>query len=217
MRRISRYLPILLVLFAIPLTVHAQGNTFDLGIGFGTNRSAANGQGTDSTTGEECALNSGDSTCMKNPSMAGFFMGFGGDYMFRKHFGLDFEGVFQPTHQNYASDTFTYRQTFYDFNAVYAPLNVKRASLKIEGGVGGARTSVYVPVTTGGIAGNYSEFFNEDNHFAVHAGVGVQLYVTEHVFIRPQFDYRYVPNFNSEFSNTVYGASVWVGYSFGDR
>lgn len=215
MKRISRYLPILLVFFAIPTAARAQGNSFDISAGFGTNRSKANGQGTDTGTGVSCAPGGTDTTCATDPSLANFSLGFDGDYMYRRHFGLGFEGVFQPAQQNY--DPFTFRQTFYDFNAIYAPINAKRVALKIEGGAGGARTSVYVPVSSGGIGGNLSEFYNEDNHFAIHAAVGLQLYVTEHIFIRPQFDYRYVPNFNQQFDDNVIGGSVWVGYSFGDR
>jgi hypothetical protein len=38
------------------------------------------------------------------------------------------------------------------------------------------------------------------------------------VFIRPQFDYRFVPGFTDQFSSdSVLGGSVWLGYSFGDR
>jgi hypothetical protein len=55
-------------------------------------------------------------------------------------------------------------------------------------------------------------------HFQVHVGVGVQLYVTEHIFIRPQFDLHYVPGFTQQFgSNLVPAGMVWLGYSFGDR
>jgi opacity protein-like surface antigen len=214
-RRINRYLPFLLVFLAIPLTVHAQGNTFDISMGFGTNRAKANSLGTDTGTGASCTPGGTDTTCAKDPSLGGFSMGFAGDYMFRPHFGLGFEGIFQPTQQTY--NPFTFRQTFYDFNGIYAPINTKRVALKIEGGAGGARTSVYVPISSGGIAGNASELYNEDNHFAVHAGVGVQIYVTEHIFIRPQFDYRYVPGFTNQFTDNVTGGSVWIGYSFGDR
>jgi len=42
--------------------------------------------------------------------------------------------------------------------------------------------------------------------------------VTDHIFIRPQFDYHYSPNLNQEFnSNSVIGGMVWLGYSWGDR
>jgi hypothetical protein len=52
----------------------------------------------------------------------------------------------------------------------------------------------------------------------VHAGLGVQLYVTEHVFIRPQFDLHYVPNFTNQFGSTMApSAMIWLGYSMGDR
>jgi hypothetical protein len=56
------------------------------------------------------------------------------------------------------------------------------------------------------------------NHFQVHAGVGVQIFLTEHVFIRPQFDFHYVPGLTDQFgSNMVPAAMVWLGYSIGDR
>jgi hypothetical protein len=55
-------------------------------------------------------------------------------------------------------------------------------------------------------------------HFQIHVGVGVSLFVTEHIFVRPQFDYHYVPSLTNQFgSNSVPSATVWVGYNFGDR
>ena len=50
--------------------------------------------------------------------------------------------------------------------------------------------------------------------FQVHAGAGVQVYLTEHVFIRPQFDLHYVPNFTNQFGSSMApGAMVWIGYA----
>jgi hypothetical protein len=48
--------------------------------------------------------------------------------------------------------------------------------------------------------------------------VGLQIFLTEHIFVRPQFDLHYVPNFTDQFgSNTVPAGMVWVGYSWGDH
>ena len=52
----------------------------------------------------------------------------------------------------------------------------------------------------------------------LNVGVGVQLYLTDHIFVRPEFDYHYVPDFTNQFgSNSVPEAMLWVGYSFGER
>ena len=59
--------------------------------------------------------------------------------MMTKHYGLGVEAAFQPRKSDYS--VLQYRQTFYDVNAIYAPVTTKRASLLLEGGVGGARTS----------------------------------------------------------------------------
>ena len=56
------------------------------------------------------------------------------------------------------------------------------------------------------------------NHFQIHAGVGVEIFLTDHIFVRPQFDLRYIPNFTDQFgSNVVAGGMMWLGYSLGDR
>ncbi len=223
MRRISRYLPILVIFLGIPLASHAQGPSFDVALGFGTNHDKTNGAGIDNANSENaygsCTPGTGDADCETTPALDAFDMGGSGDVMFRKNFGFGFEGVFQPVSANYGP--LTYRQTFYDFNAIYAPINEKRVSLKIEGGAGGAKTSFYLPQSScvgSAVCVNETELIGDSNHFAIHAAAGVQIYVTEHVFIRPQFDYRYVPGFTDQFGSTsVLGGSVWIGYSFGDR
>jgi hypothetical protein len=42
--------------------------------------------------------------------------------------------------------------------------------------------------------------------------------VTSHIFIRPQFDFHYVPGLNNQFgSNMVPQGTIWVGYAMGSR
>jgi hypothetical protein len=55
------------------------------------------------------------------------------------------------------------------------------------------------------------------SHFQVHVGAGVQIYVTQHIFIRPQLDFRQVPSLTHQFgTNRVVGGIVWLGYNFGE-
>ena len=211
MNRICRYLPLLLCLpFA-----HAQ-SALDVNLGFGAAHDKASGSGNDSTTGATCISGTG---CVKTPALSGFFMGFGGTIMLTKHLGFSGEATIQPKKQDYA--ILQSRQIFYDVNGVYAPVNEKKVMLRLEGGIGGATTSYsYTSSSCVGTAvcQTQSQSYGSAKHFQVHAGVGVQLYVSEHVFIRPQFDIHYVPNFTQQFgSTTVVQGMVWLGYTIGDR
>ena len=64
---------------------------------------------------------------------------------------------------------------------------------------------------------NFSQYYASANHFNVHGGVGVQIYLTDHIFVRPEFDIHYVPNLTQFGSNVILEGMVWVGYSWGDR
>jgi len=92
--------------------------------------------------------------------------------------------------------------------------------VKLIGGIGGANLRFYQNFSgSNALIGNYnqSQYAGSSNHFQVHGGVGVQFYVKEHVFIRPQFDVHYVHNFFQFGRNLVTSEMVWVGYSWGDR
>ena len=220
MNRISRYLPLL---FAISLA-HAQ-SAAEVNLGFGTVHDKA-GTGTDSNTGLACTTGS---TCVVPPALSGFFMGFGGTVMFTKHLGLGGEASIQPVKQKYSvvydSSGNAYdlksRQIFYDVDAVYAPVNQKKVMVRLAGGVGGASTRFSVTSSScvgTAVCQSSTESYGNSTHFQVHAGLGVQLYLKEHIFIRPQFDLHYVPNFTNQFgSNIAPGAMIWIGYSMGDR
>ena len=229
MKRICRYLPILsLLLLCVPFA--SAQSSVDFMLGFGTAHDKANANGLDNTDLSQCSPigsigASSGGTCQATPSLGGFFLGIAGDAMLWKHFGIGAEVNVQPVKTQLLSSVYgpvQYRQTFYDFNAIYAPVNTKRTTLQLLGGVGGAKTGLSIKQNScvGSACVSQSSPIVNANHFQIHAGVGVSIFVSEHVFIRPQFDIHYVPNFTSQpgfGSNLVPAATVWLGYNFGDR
>ena len=216
MKPICRYLPLLfLPLLSIPFA--SAQSSVDFNVGFGAAHDKAAPGGIDSNTGYTCAL--GAASCQATPALSGFFMGVGGDVMLTKRYGFGVNATLQPAKANYGP--LQYREIFYDFNGIFAPVNQKKAIVKIEGGIGGAKTSfTYTQSSCVGTAvcAKSSQPVGASNHFQVHAGIGVQIFLTEHVFIRPQFDFHYVPGLTDQFgSNMVPAGMVWLGYSIGDR
>jgi hypothetical protein len=211
-----------ILLFLGTSLINAQ-TSFDVNLGFGSAHDSANSGGIDNASSLNafgtCTPNSGDANCQSLPALNGFFLGFGGDLMLYKHFGVGFEANLQPARQTYGP--LQSRQSFYDVNGIYAPINTKRASLQLQGGVGGARTSF--SFSESGCVGTAvcttsNEPVGNATHFQVHAGVGVQIFLSSHIFIKPEFDFHYVPGLTNQFgSNAVPEGMVWVGYSFGER
>ena len=222
MRRTFRYLTLGSGLILCAALASAQ-STFDVNLGFGSTHVGSNGQGIDGPASSNafggCALNSGDTFCQATPSLSGFFLGIGGDVMLTKRYGIGAEVNLQPARSNYGP--LQYRQTFYDFNGIYAPINQKRVQVQLQGGIGGAKTGFSFNQNScvgTAVCTNYVQPVGSANHFQVHAGVGVQFFLTEHIFVRPQFDFHYVPGFTDQFgSNAVPEGTIWVGYSFGER
>lgn len=197
--------------------------SFDVNLGFGTAWDSANSGGIDNASSlnpfGSCTPGAADPNCQSLPKLDGFFLGFGGDLMLYKHFGVGFEANLQPSRETYGP--LSSRQTFYDVNGIYAPIATKRASLQFLGGIGGARTSF--AYTESGCVGtavctSTTEPVGNANHFQVHVGVAVNIFLTSHIFVKPEFDYHYVPGLTNQFgSDSVPEAMVWVGYSFGER
>ena len=217
MKAIWRYLaPISLLALCVPLA--SAQTAADVGIGFGSYHAKANSGGIDNTSFSSCTPGS-VTTCDSLPALSGLFMGFTGDVLITKRYGFGGEVSFQPTRTDYGP--LKSRQLFFDANAIYVPLSGKRFSFRLEGGPGIARTSFIFPSSQcvgGAVCSNQNIPVGNSSHFQVHAGVGVSIYVTEHVFIRPQFDYHYVPGLNNQFgTNSVPRGTIWVGYSMGSR
>lgn len=230
MKRICRYLPILsLSLLSIPFA--SAQSSVDFMMGFGTAHDSAATNGLDNFDLSACSpigsvSSTSGGTCSSTPSLGGFFLGVGGDVIVWKNLGFGAEVAVQPGKSQFVNlsgyGPLNYRQTFYDFNAVYEPVHTKRISLQLQAGPGGAKTgfSINSSSCVGSACVNQTEPVVNSNHFQVHAGVGVSLFVTEHIFIRPQFDIHYVPNLTTQpgfGSNLVTAGMVWVGYNFGSR
>ncbi len=233
MKRICRYLPIIaLALACLPLA-RAQAGV-DIAVGFGAAQDSAASTGLDPNTLLGCTLGSNPSGagCAATPSLNAFMMGFSGDLMFWKHFGINAEVSFQPAKQNYvtlqtadlaagvAGYTLQERTTLYDFNGVYQPVKTEKVAVKLYGGVGGANLKFYENSTSStAITGtqNESQFFGSSNHFQVHGGAAVQIYVKGHLFVRPQFDFHYVNNLTQFGHNYITEELVWVGYTLGSQ
>ena len=208
MRRFCRTFALLALPILFISAAHAQAG-IDVNIGFGTNYAKSSNQ----------LINTfGDGTLYKTPNLNGFFLGFGGNLMLWKHAGIGGEVSLQPNKPDYAG--LQARTTFWDFNGIYQPVVAKKVAVQLAGGIGGANmrfyySSQYCSQFSG--CSSQNQYLESSNHFQVHGGVGVQLYLTEHVFLRPQVDFRYVHNFFQFGSDFVPGATLWLGYSFGDR
>jgi hypothetical protein len=198
-------------------------STFDAGVGFGTAHAPATGAGIENANSINafagCTPSAADPNCQATPSLGGFFLSIGGEWMLDKHYGFGAEVSVHPAKSDYGP--LQYRQTFYDFNGVYAPVSQKRWAILLQGGIGGAKTGF--SFTQSGCVGTAvcstsSQPVGSTNHFQVHMAAGVQLYVTEHVYVRPEFSVHYIPNFTEQFgSNWATQGTIWLGYTLGDR
>jgi len=229
-RRISRYFPLLFMLFCCIQFANAQSG-FDINIGFGGIHDKANSTQIDQAL-NPCTVNDPFGPCVSTPALKGFMLGLGGDLMLWKKFGVGAEVAFQPAKQNYVDLTASAassglntlslqsRVTLYDFDGIYEPVSTKKIALKLKGGIGGANIKFYESGSaSNSVIGsqNFTQYYASSNHFNVHGGVGLQIYLTDHIFIRPEFDIHYVPNLTQFGSNVIIQGMAWIGYSWGDR
>jgi opacity protein-like surface antigen len=218
MKKAWLYLPLLFC----PLLAHAQ-SALDVNVNFGTAWDSATGLGIDNLNSANalgaCLPGSADAFCQATPKLNGFFLGFGGDIMFRQHLGAGAEINFQPVHQDYGP--LKSRQTFIDVNGIYEPFITKRAIVQLQGGIGSARTGFTISQNAcvgTAVCTKQVSSLGSANHFQLHFGAGLQIALTDRFFVRPQFDLHYVPNLTDQFgSNWVPAATVAVGYHFGEH
>ncbi len=186
-------------------SVRAQGAGFDAYFGLGTAH--------DGNVNQQLDL-LGTGTLQPTSGMGGVFGTLGAGLMLNSYLGVGGEVSFRFAQGEYAGVGF--RPVFYDFNGILAPnFGTKRMRPELQLGLGGASIRFY-----GGqqycnpYTGFCSNFLGSSNHFQLHAGLGLRVYLSEHVFVRPQIDYRWVRNLDETFkSNSVPAYSVAIGYS----
>lgn len=229
MKSFRLYLP-LMVAGALCIPIASAQSSFDLNVGFGAAQDKA-APGVDSNTLLACSPST-SSTCATTKSLNGFMLGFGGNLMLWKHFGVGAGVNLQPNKPTYvtlqeasasqgvAGVAIQSRMTLYDFDGIYQPYHSKKVDFRISGGFGGANLKFYVNQTnTTALTGsqNYSQYFGSSNHIQVHGAVGVPIHVTDHLFVRPEFRIYDVHNLYQYGSNLVKEELVWVGYSWGGQ
>jgi hypothetical protein len=152
------------------------------------------------------------------PKMTGAFGKIGGDFMFKSRLGFGVESDFKFSQGDYLG--LGYRPIFFDFNAIYHPIpdDLTKGHFvpEFEGGVGSASIHSYYSQSSS-LLGNYSELVGASTHFQVHGAIGVKLYAKGGIFLKPQVDVRYIPNFSQFGSNFVPEFTVSLGYTFGRK
>jgi hypothetical protein len=163
-----------------------------------------------------------NAACEPAPTMGGVFGVFGADLMINPHLGVNGEYAFRFAQANYLPLAgIKDRPAFYDFNAVYQPITLRgRIVPVIEGGLGGAKVSLYFSQTgcVTSICQTQSVKFASANHFQLHGAFGVKFYFKGNLFVKPQFDLHWVHNLDQQFGrNVVPQYTIAIGYSFGEH
>jgi hypothetical protein len=205
LKLIRAALPLFVLSFLYPTLANAQGRV-DVYLGMGSAH--------DGTTGQYVDLLGTGNYSLTN-SMSGVFGTFGGGFMLKSSLGVGAEMSLRFAQGDYAG--LGYRPVFYDFNGIWTPsFGTKRVMPEVQVGFGGVNLRFYGGAQTCDYyTGSCSNFAGSSNHFQLHAGFGLRLYVKQHVFVRPQFDYRWVHGLSDEFkSDSVTAYTLAVGYSF---
>jgi opacity protein-like surface antigen len=199
LRKLALLTPVLAVLF---FAQFASAQQLDVFMGGGTLLSSAS-----SGSGNGFPAEKG-----------GLYINLGGDVIFHKHVGVNFETAWRASQGTYGSDTgLNYRPILTDFNLLYQPHLGKKAGLDLMAGIGAADTRFYTP---GPSAPGYANYASTD-HFMEHLGGGIRYYVWQHVFVRPEIHYYHIQsnsnvNNNGAFnSDNVFRVGASVGYTFG--
>jgi hypothetical protein len=198
----------LLTLLAVSAASFMTAQSVDAYAGVGTNVAASNGQAIDTF---------GTGNLYSTPRMSGLFTVIGGTFMFTPHFGVGGETSFRNSQGDYAG--LKYRPLFYDFNGVWKPLaNSHRFVPEFQAGLGAVNTKFYYSQQScDAFAGcsTSNSFLESSNHFQAHFAAGLDIYIKNGFFFRPQVDGRWVNNFFQFGSDWVPQYTAAIGYTFG--
>lgn len=196
-------------LLALAAAPRAQAQSVSAFFGVGTATDKSNGQqAPDFTTGMTDTA----------PKLTGAFGKIGGDFMFDSHLGFGVESDFRFSQGDYWG--YGYRPLFFDLNAIYHPIpdDLTKGHIvpEFQGGIGAVRVNSYESVSSA-LTGTQSALIATSSHFQVHGAFGLKLYLKGGIFLKPQVDLRYVPNFVQFGSDFTPEYSASLGYTFGRK
>lgn len=136
----------------------------------------------------------------------GLFPSVGAD-LFLGPIGVGAEASFRAT-----TDSSGLRPTYYDFNVLLAPIHISRSIIpELMLGLGSQNIQGIQGLASCGSLSNCSAYAG--NHLAAHVGLAAKVFLTEHIFLRPEAHFYFIHN-NTAFPNAQrWGVSL--GYSFG--
>lgn len=182
----------------------AQGIDFAFGISTTTTPKATATQISNCFSGVSCNAQS---------LSGGAYPVISGDFLIHKNFGVQGEVAWRGSQGNYLGSGLGYRPILWDFNALYAP-RVGRIGGELMAGIGALSSRFYTGQTSCSFSGCTN--YQSSNHFALHVGGGVRLYILKSVFLRPEAHYYFVHNANVDFtSNRIFRIGASLGISFG--
>lgn len=185
----------------------AQGIDFAFGISTTTSPSA-------SANAISNCINTG--ICNFQKLSGGAYPSISGDFLIHKNFGVQGEVAWRASQGDYSGFGIPYRPLMWDFNGIYAP-RVGRIGGELMAGIGALSTRFYQNqiVSCSSFSGTCTNYVSS-NHFALHVGGGVRLYILKSVFIRPEAHYYFARNADVDFtSNSVFRVGASIGLSLG--
>ena len=212
-----RTIPLVALLFVFGANpASAQGVSAYFGVG-----SALNSPGTSPGCPSQTIFDGVTGNCEAAQGMGGVFGVLGADFMLTPHLGVNGEYAFRFAQADYLpAGGLKIRPGFYDFNAVYEPTSAAEKFVPVlEGGIGGARLPLYFNqqnCATPSLCSSFSQQIATANHFQLHGGLGVKIYVKGDMFLKPQVDLHWVDNLNQQYGrNFVPRFTMSIGYTFG--
>lgn len=212
----ARITPLLaLLLLASASSAHAQ-RAISPFFGLGSERDTVGTDTTDlCTTGQ--LYDDFTGVCESGPTMGGLFGMVGVDYMLKPKIGLEAEYTFHLRQVPYLpNEGVNMRPQFYDVNGFWQPFG-KRFAPFLEGGFGGAKLGL--PFNSAncltGDCGTFTPPTSAYNYYQLHFALGAKVYIHGPIFVKAQFDYHYVFNFQQFGRDGVLGYMISGGYTFG--
>lgn len=144
----------------------------------------------------------------------GLFPTVGGDLMFLPHgLGLGGQVAWRGSQTDYFGEGV--RPILFDFNLVWQPVPPgQKIRPDIAVGIGATSLRFYTGQYSCSTFTGCTDYLSS-NHAMLHASVGLKIYLTDHIFLRPGVDFYNIRH-NIEFGvPTAWQAGVAIGYTLG--